>query len=158
MLPGFLPFSRATFMFDFVVVAMVGVLPVLTWSLYVVKYQKNYVLHKWIQVGLASVLGVTVLAFEIEVRTHDWWQHTEASPYSGTTLFNVVIGVHLFIAISTTLLWIATITLALRKFPIPPAPGEHSMTHLRIAKVAAAGMYLTAVTGWTFYWMAFVAS
>jgi hypothetical protein len=53
-------------------------------------------------------------------------------------------------------LWIAVVIQALRKFSRPPAPGPHSRWHSRYGTLAAIGMLLTAVTGWTFYWMAFV--
>jgi hypothetical protein len=42
-------------------------------------------------------------------------------------------------------------------FPCPPAPGPHSPWHIRWAKVAAIDMLMTAITGWLFYWLAFVA-
>jgi uncharacterized membrane protein YozB (DUF420 family) len=37
------------------------------------------------------------------------------------------------------------------------APGPHSPAHRRVAPIAAAGMFCTAVTGWLFYYLAFVA-
>jgi putative membrane protein len=54
------------------------------------------------------------------------------------------------------ILWPVTIVLALRKFPNPPAPGAHSPTHIRLARLAALDMLLTSITGWIFYWLAFV--
>ena len=155
MFPGFL--SRATLMFDVVSLAMFLVLPVLTWSIYEAKYRHNYALHKRLQVGLGLVLLVAVLLFEVDIRTHDWKPLTEASPYHDTTLWPML-WVHLFFSISTTLLWIVTIVLALRKFPNPPTPGPHSRIHVPLARTAALFMFCTALTGWTFYWMAFVAS
>ena len=60
-------------------------------------------------------------------------------------------------AISTFALWLMVIVRALRNFPSPPTPGEHSRFHRRWGIIAAVDMVLTTLTGWTFYWLAFVA-
>jgi hypothetical protein len=64
--------------------------------------------------------------------------------------------VHLFFAVTTVVLWPAVIFLALRSFPNPPRPALHSRIHVLLARLAAVDMMLTAVTGWVFYWLAFV--
>ena len=64
---------------------------------------------------------------------------------------------HLSFAVPTLVLWVVVVVQALRKFSRPPSPGPHSQWHARWATLAAAGMFLTAVTGWIFYWLAFVA-
>jgi putative membrane protein len=46
----------------------------------------------------------------------------------------------------------------LRKFPRPPAPGVHSTSHKFWGWLAAISMSMTAITGWIFYYLAFVAS
>jgi uncharacterized membrane protein YozB (DUF420 family) len=46
---------------------------------------------------------------------------------------------------------------AVARFPSPPAPGTHGPRHRRMARLAAADLVLTAVTGAVFYWLAFVA-
>ena len=46
---------------------------------------------------------------------------------------------------------------ALRKIPEPPEPSDYSHRHAFWAWIAAADMTLTALTGWIFYWLAFVA-
>ncbi len=70
---------------------------------------------------------------------------------------NPLLAIHLVFAVSTALLWIYVIVQALRKIPNPPAPCAYSPTHKRWARLAAADMTLTALTGWTFYYLAFVA-
>lgn len=156
-MPGFLPFGRASFMLDFVAVAMFLILPILSYSLYLVKVRKDYVGHKRLQIFLGLLLLVAVVLFEVDIRLHGWRHLAKPSPYYDTILFPVLY-VHLLFACSTSLLWILTIALALRSFPNPPMPGAHSPWHKRLAWPAAITMYTTAVTGWTFYWMAFVAT
>ena len=64
---------------------------------------------------------------------------------------------HLFFSVTTTLLWIVVTVRALRRFANPPAPGEHGASHVFWARLAAIDICLTAVSGTTFYWLAFVA-
>ncbi len=69
----------------------------------------------------------------------------------------LIFYIHLFFAVPTALLWIYVIVQALRKFPSPASPGEYSMRHIFWARLAAFEMTMTAITGWSFYWLAFVA-
>jgi hypothetical protein len=46
---------------------------------------------------------------------------------------------------------------ALVRFPSPPSPGSHGPRHRVMARLAAADLLLTAITGSVFYWLAFVA-
>lgn len=155
MLDGFIPYSRATFMLDLVAVAMVVVVPVLAWSVRQVKVHRNYALHGRVQLILGLVLLVAVLLFEIDMRVFGWRHLAEPSRFYGNWL-NPVLYVHLFFAVSTTILWIWTIVGALRGFTKPPAPSAYSSRHKSIAIFATIGMFCTAITGWAFYVMAFV--
>lgn len=160
MLPGFLPTTReASFMFDLVVVAMVVVLPVLTWSIYLVKYQKNYLWHSRIQLAMGVVLLIAVLLFELDIRMdRGWWERAMQSPYYASGVLRpFLLFVHLPIAVLTTVVWTITIVQAVRKFPRPAVPNDYSPAHRNWGKLAALCMYSTGITGWIFYWMAFAA-
>jgi uncharacterized membrane protein YozB (DUF420 family) len=135
---------------------MVAVIPVMIWSICLVRYRRNYQLHKRVQLTLGGVLLVAVLLFEIDMRVHGWRQFAEPSPYYDNWLWPILY-VHLFFAVSTSVLWVYTIAAALRRFPRPPAPNSHSRRHRIAARAAAGFMCMTAVTGWLFYWAAFVA-
>ena len=144
-------------MMDLVATAMLPVLLVLTTSLFFVKKRRDYPTHKRLQVALCSVLGVVITLFEIEVRTHDWRLDAMASRFYDTLLFPILYG-HLAIAISTTGLWTFTLFTALKGFRGGPArPGSESLRHRRLGRAAALFMYATALSGWTFFWVAFVA-
>lgn len=65
--------------------------------------------------------------------------------------------IHLFFAVSTFLLWIFVVVQALRRSPIPPAPDGYARSHRFQATLTALDMGMTAVTGCTFYVLAFVA-
>src|SRR5688500_6385782 len=160
---GFLPFGRGSLMLDVVFLAMFVVTPILAISLWLVKRRRDYALHKRLQLAMASVLLVAVLLFEIDIRVNGWEHRAEPSPYFDsahkfTCPAGIALVVHLSFAVPTLLLWIYVVVQALRKFSRPPIPGPHSHSHARTGWLAAIGMFLTAATGWLFYWLAFVAS
>jgi hypothetical protein len=155
---GFLG-TRASLMLDVVFLAMFAVVPVMLWNIAQVRYRRRYQLHKRMQLGLATVLLVAVLAFEIDMRINGWQLRAEPSPYfsSSVNWVKVALGVHLFFAIPTAVIWVYVVWHALRYIPIPPRRSEHSPHHIRWAWIAAWEMIGTAVTGWVFYYLAFVA-
>jgi putative membrane protein len=167
-LDGFLG-SRASLMLDVVFLAMFVVTPLLVGSVYLVKYQRHYALHKQLQLAMAWLLLVAVLLFEIDIRVNGWEERAAGndsiagSPYfdpahKWTCPAGLSLMVHLTFAVPTLLLWIVVVVQALRRLPSPPLPGSHSRWHARWGMVAAVGMTMTSVTGWLFYWLAFVAS
>ena len=158
---GFLPW-RGPFMLDVIVIAMVFVLIALAWSLYSVKCRNRYQRHKVTQLCLTGGLLILLLFFEIDIQFFEnWRQRADASPYydaatrSGLAVYSL--WIHLFFATTTLALWLLLILQALIHFPNPPRPNSHSRYHARWGMVAAIDMLLTAVTGWVFYFLAFVA-
>ncbi len=110
---------------------------------------------------LGAVLLVTVALFETDMRINGWQDRAVASRFwttAGLNWIDVALSIHLCFAVTTALAWIAVIGRALANFPSPPQPGPHSAWHRRWAKLAAIDMLLTALTGWLFYCLAFVAS
>jgi len=151
---GFLG-TRASLMLDVVFLAMFAVVPILGWSVWLVRRRRNYALHKRVQLTLGAVLLATVALFELDMRINGWTWRAESSVYYPHAVF-ASLYVHLFFAVTTTGLWIAVIARALRRFPSPPAPGTHSASHRFWGRLAAIDMTMTAITGWVFYYLAFV--
>ena len=149
-------------MLDFVFVAMIAIIPVMTWSIfYLARRRRKFEWHKRVQIVLALVLLVAVILFEIDVRFFtDWEALAEPSPYfepdAWCTAWYALV-VHLCFAVPTPFMWAFVIVQAVRRFPRPVAPSAYSPLHVFRARVAAMGMVMTAVTGWVFYWLAFVA-
>ena len=163
-MPGFVPGSRGSLMLDVVFLAMFLVVPVLLVSVYLVRYRRRYELHKRLQLVLAAVLLVAVALFELDMQLFTQWEDLAVgSPYFdpankwGSTV-GISLIVHLSFAVPTFALWIAVVVQALRKFERPARPGAHSRWHARFGMLAAIGMALTGITGWVFYWLAFVAT
>lgn len=162
MLDGFLPFSRATIMFDVVALAMVVFLPSLAWSVSLAK-RGRYELHKSVQTTLTVALALTIALFEIDVQTAKWryeggWRAlTVESPFHGGPL-DRLLRVHLAFAVAAAVLWTIAFAQALLNFGRPPSPGPYSRNHKLLAWAAALALTATCATGWTFYYMAFVAT
>jgi len=156
---GFLG-TRASLMLDVVFLAMFAVLPVMAFSIWLVKYRQAFLLHKRIQLVLAAVLAATVALFETDIRINGWRDRAIESAYyhaqESWHWVNLSLAIHLGFAVTTAVLWIVVVTRALRNFPSPPVPGPHSASHIFWARLAAIDMGLTAVTGWVFYILAFV--
>lgn len=160
---GFLPFGRGSLMLDVVFLAMFVVVPVLAISLWLVRARRKYAWHKTLQVTTAAVLLAAVLLFEIDIRVNGWEMRAEPSPYfdpahEWTCPAGIALIIHLSFAVPTLVLWVVVVAAALRRFADPPTPGPHSAWHARYGWLAAIGMFMTALTGWVFYWMAFVAT
>jgi len=153
---GFIPNSRGSLMLDLVAVAMLAVLPVLAFAIASAKWRKDYSGHKKIMLGLSSILLVAVILFELEMRLLGWKHLAEPSPYY-LSLVPMALVIHLIFSVSTVLLLAATVTLALKRFTKPPRPGNHSPLHKTLGKVTAVGLFMTSVTGWIFYYLAFIA-
>ena len=157
---GFLG-TRGSLMLDVVVIAMAAVVPIMAWSIQLAK-RGQLALHKKVQVALATVLLLAIVAFEVDLRIFtDWRQRAAVSPYfstEGSSPAWVSLIVHLMFAIPTFFLWIIVVIGALRNFPNPPSPAPHSASHKRLGKLAGIGMFGTAVTGWIFYYLSFVAT
>jgi len=156
---GFLG-TRASLMLDLVFLAMFAVLPVMGWSIWLVRARRNYTLHKRVQLVLAAVLLVTVTAFEIDIRIHGWRERARPSRFFGDGqqwgLVDISLAVHLVFAVSTAALWVWVVVGAWKHFDDPPLPGPYSHKHRKLGWLAAIDMTLTAVTGWVFYLLAFV--
>jgi putative membrane protein len=157
---GFLGY-HATFMLDFVICALVLLVPLLVTSIYLVKVRRAFHWHRRLQILLAAVLLLAVSAFEVDVRIHGGWQSIvqEARPtISAAELASVrrALMIHLVFAISTPCLWAITLGLALSKFSNPPKPGPHSRWHKPLGWLSAADLTLTSVTGLWFYYSAFI--
>lgn len=152
---GFLG-TRGSFGMDVVLVGLLALLPVMAWSIALVR-RGRYVSHRRLQLAIVALLAAAILVFEIDVRLiSDWRLRAAPSPWWPRGVL-AALGVHLVFAVSTFVLWAWVVWEAVARFPTPPAPGAHGGRHRRMARLAALDLVLTAVTGSAFYWLAFVA-
>lgn len=163
MKDGFLGY-QTSFMLDFVVCALVAIVPLLVFSLWKVKFGKQYQQHRRLQLFLGVVLLVAVSAFEVDLRfiQGGWENIVQKSAVNDEVLAERIaaaspwMNFHLIFAITTPVLWALTIGLALGKFPKPTAPSSHSRWHKVLGWASAIDITMTAVTGLIFYYVAFV--
>lgn len=158
---GFLG-HHASFMLDFVVVALIVIVPILLYSLYAVKVRHRYVTHRRLQLLLGVVLLVAVALFEVDLHfiQGGWKQVIAKRPVPLTpeqvSQVQTTLRIHLIFAITTPFLWLITIVAALRGFANPPVPGSHSRVHKLLGWASAIDITLTSITGLIFYYFAFV--
>lgn len=160
MADGFLGYPTSL-MLDFVVCALVLIVPLLLFSIYQVKFKKNYLLHRNMQILLGVTLMAAVAAFEIDMRLQggvDEILKKRASPLTTAQLdfFWNVMYVHLFFAVTTVPLWATTLILAWRRFPSPPYPSAHSGLHKPLAWLSTIDITMTSVTGLAVYYYGFM--
>ena len=148
-------------MLDVVACALVVVVPLLIYSIYQVKFRRNYTRHRNLQILLGALLLVAVGLFEVDMR----WQGgirailaKRIAPLSAEQdlFFYQLLKVHLVFAISTVILWATTLTLALRRMPRPPGPSPHSPLHKLLGWASALDITGTSVTGLLVYYYGFV--
>ena len=151
---GFIPGSRASLAIDLLVTATALTALLLAYSIFTVRVQRNYQRHRVLQIFISVMLLVVLIFFETEVRIHGWRAHAEGSAF--VAMLSPLLTIHIVIAVSAALMWVTTLSLALRRFPKPPAPAAHSQLHKKFALLTTALIYLTAASGMLFYVLAFV--
>ncbi|WP_437203232.1 DUF420 domain-containing protein [Planctomicrobium sp. SH664] len=153
----------ASFMLDFVVVALLLIVPVQLYSVRAVKRRK-WMLHRNLQLLLGITLLVAVVAFEVDTQfVHGGWEKIVNKNPDVPRLtveqlqpIRTVLRIHLIFAISTPVLWATTLILAWRRFPNPPQPAPHSGTHKTLGWLSVLDIVATSVTGLWFYYVAFM--
>jgi putative membrane protein len=153
---GFIPGTRGSFMLDVVALAMIAILPVLVFGVQLARRRKRYGHHRKVMLSVSGVLGVAVVLFEVEMRLAGWRHRAEPSPFYETYV-PIALIIHLVCAVSTSLLLVATVWMAARHFATPPRPNYHSQRHKRLGTFSTIGLFLTSITGWIFYYLAFLA-
>lgn len=154
---GFLA-PRGSFMLDTVAVAMVLVTALLLVSVSAVRFYRNHRLHRRMQIFLALLLLVTIAGFELELRFFtDWRALAAPSPYYPDGTVWKLLMVHLAFAIPTPLVWAFVVWHALRNYRDGFSDPRTRQLHRWGGRSGTVLMCLTAVTGWLFYWAAFVA-
>jgi uncharacterized membrane protein YozB (DUF420 family) len=153
-----IPGSRASLVFDALIIGMALAVPLLAYSLRAIRVGRNVAVHRAIQLALGTVIVVFVAIFEVDVRLNGWHELAAPSPYFATTL-PPVLAVHVTLASLTFAGWLFMLGHGVRAMRLgrEPATARARATHRRIGRATALGTVLTTITGWVFYYMAFVA-
>jgi uncharacterized membrane protein YozB (DUF420 family) len=149
--------ARCDVLMDIVVVSMIIILPLLWYSFKKVKVERNYKLHKNIQLIMFIILFFVVLLFEYDMKQNGGiFEMVKGSSYEGTFFLNFMIYFHTLLSITTSLIWIILIVASLVKFGNNPHPGKFSKTHKLWGKIGMWDMALTCITGLILYLFGFL--
>ncbi|MEE6188036.1 hypothetical protein PIECOFPK_01848 [Mycovorax composti] len=149
--PSFLG-ARCDILMDIVVISMFIILPLLWYSFKKVKVERNYKLHKNIQLIMFVILFFVVLLFEYDMQQNGGiFEMVKGSSYEGTFFLNFTIYFHTFLSITTSIIWTVLIIASLIKFGKNPRPGKFSKTHRLWGKIGMWDMALTCITGLILY-------
>jgi uncharacterized membrane protein YozB (DUF420 family) len=152
---GFLP-TRGSIVLDAIFIGMFLISAAMIISVCLVRFRKQYRVHRRLQIWLAVFLAVAVVVFEIDVRfITDWRKLAEPSRFYESGMVDRWLWIHLAFAIPTPFIWIFVVVKALRKFAPDAVPNDHSRSHRFWGWIAVASMLMTAITGCVFYWLAF---
>ena len=154
--PGFLG-TRGDILIDLVIVSFIVIVPVLLFSWRTVRHG-GYAVHRRTQLWLGITLAVAVLLFEIDIRmAGGTFALVAESPHADAWWLTAIIYIHLIIAVVTAVIWAWLITVSLKRFGNPPAPGAFSATHRRWGRAGMVGMILTGLTAYPLYFFGFAA-
>jgi len=144
--------ARCDILMDIVVVSMVIILPLLWYSFKKVKVDRNFKLHRTIQLTMFIILFFVVLLFEYDMQQNGGiFEMVKGSAYEGTFFLNFMIYFHTFLSITTSLIWTLLIIFSLIKFGKKPKPGKFSKIHKFWGKIGMWDMALTCITGLLLY-------
>lgn len=152
-MPGFLG-TNAPFMMDLVMVALLVINPALFWSIKQAKLGR-YELHKKVQITLATVLLISVVLFELEIRLANGIVNIIGEE-KFTTTFQSVLYVHIFFSVTTTILWAVVTIKAIKLYTPQGFPDHYVKTHKTMGFLGALDLVLTTITGYAVYYLGFL--
>ena len=143
---------------DIVTLSFVIILPLLIVSWRIVRVNRNYLLHRNMQLTLGITLAVVVAIFEYDLAASGGiFELTRGSTYEGTALLNGTIYVHTAFAITAAIVWVGLIVFSMIRFASPPVPGAFSRTHRLWGRIGMITMMLAGATALPLYYLGFVA-
>lgn len=150
-----IPQSRGGLFLDVLACSLWIILPMLSVSIIAAK-KRRFRLHKILQTLIAVIMTFVLGAFEFQMRTTGWRQLAEDSVYYDTWVMPALI-LHLLFAVPTFILWVLTLRGAYKNFVMPHRHCKYSIIHKRMGRLAVYLSFGTGLTGWMFYWLAFIA-
>jgi len=155
--PGFLG-TRADVLIDVVMLSFAIILPLLVFSWYQARKQRNFQIHRNTQVILGVSLAIVVGIFEYDLSVSGGiFELTRGSVYEGTAVLNGTIYVHTAFSVLTSFIWVGLIIASLIKFENPPRPNSFSKTHRFWGKAGMISMIMSGITAPPLYYFGFVA-
>ena len=149
--------SRAPIIFDIVALFLIAAVPAIIWGVLQASHHKNLKRHRNIQLINCIALLLVISGFELLLRQSNWREAAKISPFYGPGL-EEILSIHLICATVALILWLVVPAMAYLKFPHPVRPGRHSKIHRRLGGATVVSTIATALSGWLFYYLAFIAT
>ncbi|HHD83792.1 MAG TPA: DUF420 domain-containing protein [Campylobacteraceae bacterium] len=112
--------------------------------------KERYDLHKWSQITLITIVILLVIALELDIRFGGLYEVIEQSRYYGSDMLTAIFVVHLFFAVSSTLLWLWLIVISAKRYPV-----HFRFPHKKYGLIVFGDVVMTVITGWILYAMVF---
>jgi putative membrane protein len=150
---GFLG-TEAPFMMDVVVVSLILVVPLLAFS--ISKARSGAIkCHRRLQIILSITLSIAVVLFELEMRLAGGIKSIiEAHRY--TFSYRCFLWFHIFLAVSTLVLWAITFFHANKNFDGQNLLESYKPKHRILGKCSTLALLLTSTTGLVVYAWSFL--
>ena len=147
--------SRASIAYDIAYLILLLLIPALTWSLELLFLRRNYALHKKFMLLLTAAFAVATAVFFTEFLVNGWKHRASPSPSEIPGITYMTLNIHLVFWVVSALIWGLLLVQGLRKFPAPPEPNDFGPTYVFWLIMLSLQVFLTTLTGWEFYMLAF---
>lgn len=156
MLPaGFLG-SRGDVLIDLVILSFAIILPLLIFSWFQARCQ-NYGLHRRLQLGLALLLAVAVVLFEIDLKLSGGiFALTRESAYADTAILIGLIYGHTAVAVASVVVWAPLLVFSIRRFGNPLRTGDFGRVHRFWGRTGMVLMMASGLSAMPLYYLGFV--
>lgn len=147
--------SRASTAFDVAYLILLLMIPVVVWSLELLLLRKNYLLHRKVQLLLTLTFVIASVVFFADFFWNGWQHRAAASLADIPAITYMTLTIHLVFWLITGLIWLGLLVQSLRKIPSPPQACEFGPFYVFWMILLALQFFLTTLTGWEFYMLAF---
>jgi heme/copper-type cytochrome/quinol oxidase subunit 3 len=151
---GFLR-SRASLAFDVAFLLELIVIPMLVTSLDLLLVRRQYGAHKKLQLVITALFAIAVAVFAFEFFAYDWRERVTEDIATIPGITYMTLNIHLAFLSISAVMWVVLLVQALRKIPSPPEPCEFGPTYIFWLVLLALQLFISTLTGWEFYLLAF---
>jgi len=141
--------TRADIITDTVMLVSALLPFLLAYAIYLAK-KEQYDKHKWMHIILFIITNLLVILLELDIRFGGLDAVIAEAKYAGTPALATVFGIHLFFAISSTLLWLWLIWISVQRYPV-----HFRFPHKKYGIIVYLDILFTVITGWILYAMVF---
>jgi len=152
---GFLK-SRTFFYMDCIAIYMV-LLPILVGIAVFFVMKGRYKLHQFSQSSLFFITSVLLGLFFYEIYVRKGFDNIVVASAFSSEILAPFLNFYIVLVLITLVMWFSTLTFAKSDRKRRALPGVYSPSHKKSGRRVGVAIFLTSLTGSTFYWMLFIA-